>query len=430
MSFNYRYLFALIPLALVLGLMYYFSDIVSYVILAWVLSMIGAPAYAFFRKFFGKNTSAVSTLGMFILLAGLLIYVFIPPLVQQARNLASIDYNQVINSLEEPISDWENVLESYGLLDPKVQADTLNNIAEHNHDHHKDEFVKAELIKIDSSFFKQYQDSAKAAPFAILVNIDNAHLKSPEVKESPEEPKSFFDEAKENIVNFINPAQIQNIFGSIIGFFGNMMIALMSILFIAFFFIREQGLFSNMISSVVPNAYEDRTIGAIDETSQMLIRYFIGIATQVTVITVLVATALGLLGIKNALLIGFFAALMNVIPYLGPIIGATFAIIITVSSNLDMSFYSELLPILLKVLAVFGGMQLLDNFILQPTIFGRSVKAHPLEIFIVVLMGAKLGGVLGMVLAIPAYTVIRVVAKVFLSEFKVVQRITKSLDQA
>jgi len=72
-------------------------------------------------------------------------------------------------------------------------------------------------------------------------------------------------------------------------------------------------------------------------------------------------------------------------------------------------------------------MQLLDNFFLQPTIFGRSVKAHPLEIFIVVLVGAKLGGILGMVVAIPAYTVFRVIGKVFFSEFKVIQRITQGL---
>ena len=72
-------------------------------------------------------------------------------------------------------------------------------------------------------------------------------------------------------------------------------------------------------------------------------------------------------------------------------------------------------------------MQLLDNFILQPNIFSKSVNAHPLEIFIVVLMGAKIGGIIGMVVAIPIYTVLRVLAKVFLSEFKVVQSITKGI---
>ena len=71
--------------------------------------------------------------------------------------------------------------------------------------------------------------------------------------------------------------------------------------------------------------------------------------------------------------------------------------------------------------------QMLDNFLLQPNIFSKSVKAHPLEIFIVVLMGAKIGGVAGMVLAIPAYTVLRVLLKVFFSEFEVVKRLTSSI---
>ncbi|MDG1716593.1 MAG: AI-2E family transporter, partial [Saprospiraceae bacterium] len=94
---------------------------------------------------------------------------------------------------------------------------------------------------------------------------------------------------------------------------------------------------------------------------------------------------------------------------------------------LALPFYDEMLPFLFKVMGVFMVMQLLDNFILQPNIFSKSVKAHPLEIFIVVLMGAKIGGIIGMVVAIPIYTVLRVLAKVFLSEFKVVQSITKGI---
>ncbi len=76
---------------------------------------------------------------------------------------------------------------------------------------------------------------------------------------------------------------------------------------------------------------------------------------------------------------------------------------------------------------VFAIIQLIDNIILQPNIFSKSVKAHPLEIFIVVLIAGKLGGILGMVLAIPVYTVLRVVGKVFLKEFKVIQNLTKNM---
>ena len=147
-----------------------------------------------------------------------------------------------------------------------------------------------------------------------------------------------------------------------------------------------------------------------------------------TIITIFVSVFLSILGIKNALLIGFFAALINVIPYLGPMIGAAFGVFITISSNLDLEFYNEMLPLLVKVVIVFASMQMLDNFLLQPFIFSNSVLAHPLEIFIIILVGAKLGGILGMVLAIPVYTVLRVVARVFLSEFKIVQKITGGMQ--
>ena len=78
-------------------------------------------------------------------------------------------------------------------------------------------------------------------------------------------------------------------------------------------------------------------------------------------------------------------------------------------------------------MGVFAFMQLIDNILLQPNIFSKSVKAHPLEIFIVVMMGAKIGGIAGMVLAIPFYTAFRVIGKVFLSEFKVIQKLTRNM---
>ena len=100
---------------------------------------------------------------------------------------------------------------------------------------------------------------------------------------------------------------------------------------------------------------------------------------------------------------------------------------ITLSSNMELSFYNEMVPLLTKVLIVFLVTRLIDDVILQPNIFSKSVKAHPLEIFIIVLVGAKIGGILGMVLAIPFYTAFRVIGKVFLSEFKVIQKLTRNI---
>ena len=169
---------------------------------------------------------------------------------------------------------------------------------------------------------------------------------------------------------------------------------------------------------------------AVDDASKLLRRYFVGVSAQVSIISVFMWILLSIIGIKNAILIAFFAALINVIPYVGPIIGAAFGVFITISSNLDLGldFYTEMLPLILKVIGAFAAMQMLDNFVLQPFIFSNSVLAHPLEIFIVILVGAKLSGILGMILAIPVYTVIRVIARAFLSEFKIVQKLTGHLD--
>jgi len=87
-----KYLLALIPLAIVGGLFYYFSDIITYVVLAWALSMVGAPIVKKLRKYLGKNISAGITLGLFILMIGFVLWIFIPPLLQQAKNLNHSDH--------------------------------------------------------------------------------------------------------------------------------------------------------------------------------------------------------------------------------------------------------------------------------------------------------------------------------------------------
>lgn len=384
--------------------------------------MVGNPLMRLLKKFMNKNLAAALTLSSFILVSVLIFSIFIPPLLNQAKNLASIDYVKLAEGLEEPIQDWENWLADRGLiLEEPIDSTHLLDAKP------KENLVITQLIDLDSLKRSQGDTSAvDGTQLAILIQVNNE-----EDNESHTHPqdqhKNFFQNAQSNLASWVNPSRISSIFSSIIGFFGNFVIAVMSILFISFFFLREQGLFDRMLGSLVPNKYEGETVQAINESSKLLIRYFLGILLQISIITIMVSLALTFLGVNNALLIAFFAALMNVIPYVGPLFGAAFGIIITISSHLDLPFYSGMLPLLLKVVVVIGIMQMIDNFVIQPTIFGRSVKAHPLEIFIVVLIGAKLGGILGMVVAIPAYTVLRVIGKVFFSEFKVVQRITQNL---
>ncbi len=362
-SRNLAIAFSLIIIALIF---YYFSDIVTYILLAWVFSMIGQRLMHFYQarlkigKFqAGAGFCAILTIVTYLLLFGALIWLFVPPIVEQARNLASVDYTAIAQTLEEPMRQINNQLHRLGILDPGEQS-------------------------------------------------------------AEEQLKDAFKE-------WFEPSKLGDFFGSLIGFAGNFVMTIFSVVFIAFFFLKEQGLFVKLLVGAMPSQYETHVKQAVEEISRMLGRYFWGVLVQVTIITIAVSLTLKLLGIKNALLIGFFAALINVIPYLGPLIGASFGIFITISSNLELEFYTEMVPLLLKVVAVFGMMQLLDNMILQPYIFSNSVLAHPLEIFIIIMIGAQMGGVFGMILAIPVYTIIRVIARVFFSRYQIVRNLTDSM---
>jgi predicted PurR-regulated permease PerM len=234
---------------------------------------------------------------------------------------------------------------------------------------------------------------------------------------------------RETLTNILNPSSISAFFSSSISAFSTLLVGLFSVAFITFFFLQEQGMFASFVTALVPERHEARTREAIDDISRMLTRYFGGVALQVLIIAVYVALFLSILGVKNAVLIGFFAALLNLIPYLGPLLGGMLGVLIAITTNLEADFNGVLLPLAGKVALVFVTVQMLDNYVLMPLIYSSTVKAHPLEIFIVILVGAQLNGILGMVLAIPTYTVVRVIARTFLSRFKIVQQFTNRLDE-
>src|SRR5665648_202679 len=127
----------------------------------------------------------------------------------------------------------------------------------------------------------------------------------------------------------------------------------------------------------------------------------------------LIALGLWIFGVKNALLIGFFGGLMNIIPYLGPVIGSAIGIVLGITSTLSIGSYDELLPVILKLAGVFIVVNFIDNNILVPVIYAKSVKSHPLEIFLIIIIGGGIAGLVGMLLAVPVYTLLRVIAKEF-----------------
>ena len=126
-------------------------------------------------------------------------------------------------------------------------------------------------------------------------------------------------------------------------------------------------------------------------------------------------------------MIGVIGGFLNIIPYLGPLIGAAIGIVIGVTTNLTPDNIDMMGWMALWIAIAFSIPKFIDDFILQPVIYSSSVRAHPIEIFLVILMAGSLAGITGMILAIPAYTVLRVVAKQFFGKFKIVSTLTKNM---
>jgi predicted PurR-regulated permease PerM len=224
--------------------------------------------------------------------------------------------------------------------------------------------------------------------------------------------------------NFKN---IPDILNTILGGIGSLSMALFSILFISFFFMKDNLILHNTLFSFIPDSKEKRMTKSIETIKELLSRYFIGLVLQITILFVIYTLVLTLFGIENALVIAFLCALLNLIPYIGPLIGGVLMLVLTMTENIGMDFQTVILPTTLYVMSGYFLAQLVDNFLSQPLIFSKSVKSHPLEIFLVIIIGGILFNVAGMVVAVPCYTAIKVILKEFLSQNKVVKSLTKDL---
>ena len=225
-----------------------------------------------------------------------------------------------------------------------------------------------------------------------------------------------------------------NIFGNVIGSVASALasfgIGLFSVVFIAFFFIRDEKLFSRIICALAPDRHEEEVAQSLSDVEHLLSRYFIGLIVEMScvgLIDFLGLWAIARLELGTAIGIGFMAGLLNIIPYVGPLLGGVLGTIIamtirycgTGACGLDIGFWG----FLAILVAIFMLAQLVDNFILQPVIYSTSIQASPLEIFIVMLLAGTMGGILGMLTAIPAYTVVRVVAGRFFPQVKFIRRL-------
>ena len=197
--------------------------------------------------------------------------------------------------------------------------------------------------------------------------------------------------------------------------------------FITFFLLKEKFLLYRVLHGITPSKYEPKMQAVVRNLNTMLGRYFRSLILQIFVFGLYIFVGLSICGEKYALTIAIFSGLVNLISYIGPLLGLSFAMLFSMLSHIGASFYGVILPELVDVAIVYTIAIALDNFVSYPLIFSNSLKVHPLELFFVILSGAQLGGLPGMMVAAPAYTVLRILAKETLSQFEVIQNITRKI---
>lgn len=352
---------------LVAGLaIWFFSNIVVFILISFVLSMIGEPLVNLLQKIHFRKWHLPRALCSFLVLilfwslVLLFFFTFIPLLANEFRYFANIDINSIVTDLTKPIGKVEKFMNEFGLAEEgfSLQAWATNTFR--------------------------------------------------------------------SAMGFVRLSEMLSDFAGLIG---SIFITVLSVSFITFYFMKESHLFEDGVVMFFPEDKEPNIRHAISSISDLLKRYFIGVLLQSTCVMILIAVGLTIIGIKvnHAVTIALIAAVLNVIPYVGPFIGSLMAVAIGTAVSMPMDVSAELLPRIIYILLVMEGTKVIDNVIFQPQIFSRSVKAHPLEIFLIILIAATIGGILGMLIAIPAYTVLRVIGKEFFNQSKLVQRITTGI---
>jgi len=353
---------------ILLGCAWFFRNIVVYILVSGVFSIMGRPLVDLFcririkKYIFPRALSALLTLAIIWGFIILFFVIFVPLVTRQINYFSTIDSEKIVQIISGPINKVESLVRA-------INKDIPQNIT-----------IQDYIVK--------------------------------------------------KVADVLNINLIQNFIGSLIGVLGNVIIAIFSITFITFFLLKDQRLFYESILMWVPDKYVDNVTRALNSIKNLLTRYFIGIVIQSTCIMILVTIGMTIAGIdfQQALVMGLIIGILNVIPYAGPWIGLAIAITMGVASHINQDINTVVVPLVTYMIIVEVITHLIDNIVFQPVIFSNSVKAHPLEIFIVVLASGFAAGIPGMIFGIPAYTVLRVFAREFFYNFKAVQKITSGLS--
>lgn len=207
--------------------------------------------------------------------------------------------------------------------------------------------------------------------------------------------------------SLIDFSKISGLFEGVLNYTGSFVFHIFTILFTTFFLIKDRTQIMNSIIGQIPFKHRVRLREIFHKIENLLSRYFVGLLIEITCMMVLLSLGLWAFGIEGGVFLGCMGGLLNTIPYLGPFIGAIIAIVVNATNCVSTQSYDLLLIQSVIIGAVFIGANLIDNVVFQPIIYAKSVKSNPLEIFIVLILAGSIGGILGMVLGIPTYTIIK-----------------------
>ena len=364
-----RYIIIAAVIAIVAWLCHTFSNVLIYIIAAFVVSLIGRPLMQLLRKIRFKGKSApdwLLSIVTIVVILGILLFVVtqvIPVVARIVRDASVLNSSSLEGNPLDRVNDW--IVSLFPGLGPDFDV------------------------------------------IGLLVG---------------------------KLKEVTNLANVKTVISSVTSIVSGIAVGLFSIVFIAFFFIRDEKLFRKIVVSLVPDRLEESVGKAIADIERLLSRYFVGLLIEmfgVALIDFLGLWLVARLGVNYAAGIAFIAGILNIIPYVGPLLGEILGVVLAVilkygtGIGLDVNIW----VFALIVLAIMLAAQLVDNFIYQPVIYSTSIKASPLEIFIVILLVGHVGGVLGMLVAIPGYTVVRVIASRFFYHLKPVKKLIPDLDE-
>jgi len=214
--------------------------------------------------------------------------------------------------------------------------------------------------------------------------------------------------------SILNTISISSVIGNIFSFAGALFILLFSVIFLTFFALKDKEIFFKMVRSAIPVSFRENYDRILAQSRVQVVRYFSGVLIDNIILGVAIGVACYFANIPNALLIGFLAGIFNIIPYVGPFIAMGLGFILSVTALLPSNPSTEILSLLFwKLAIIFAVLKAIDTFVLTPVIFGKSMQVHPIEIFLVILLAGYLGGMVGMIFAVPAYSMLRIVVKEF-----------------